>query len=142
MIEDFLKPHDKYDIKKLDLLKINAIEILMNITQFAPSASIRTFVLCEDQRSKGYPFIKRLASHLLYSFEQGIKIQVFEFFKVLLDNDQSDKKVEFNDLFYKEVLSVFLHFLANVEDLQPTPQLDAELATATLAENLPPGPSD
>lgn len=31
-ILDFLKPHDKYDIKKLDLLKINAIEILMNIS--------------------------------------------------------------------------------------------------------------
>jgi hypothetical protein len=68
-ILDFLKPHDKYDIKKLDLLKINAIEILMNISQFTPSASIRTFILCDDQRSKGYPFIKRLTSHLLYSFE-------------------------------------------------------------------------
>ena len=35
-ILDFLKPHDKFDIKKLDLLKINAIEILMNISQFTP----------------------------------------------------------------------------------------------------------
>ena len=47
-IEEFLKGHDKFDIKKIDLLKINAIEILMNITQFAPSISIRTFVLSED----------------------------------------------------------------------------------------------
>jgi hypothetical protein len=47
-ILDFLKPHDKYDIKKLDLLKINAIEILMNISQFTPSASLRTFILSED----------------------------------------------------------------------------------------------
>ena len=68
-IEDFIKPHDKYDIRKLDLMKINAIEILMNISQFSPSAALRSFVLCEDQRSKGYPFIKRLTSHLLYSFE-------------------------------------------------------------------------
>lgn len=64
-----------YDIRKIDLLKINAIEILMNITQqFSSTSSIRTFALCEDQKSKGYPFIKRLAFHLLYSFEQGIKI--------------------------------------------------------------------
>ena len=35
-ILDFLKPHDKFDIKKLDLLKINAIEILMSISQFTP----------------------------------------------------------------------------------------------------------
>ena len=117
-IEDFLKPHDKYDIRKLDLMKINAIEILMNISQFAPSASLRTFVLCEDQRTKGYPFIKRLTSHLLYSYEQGIKVQVFEFFKVLLDNEQTEKKVEFNDLFYKEVLSSFLTFIGTVENAQ------------------------
>lgn len=49
-----------------------------------------------------------------------MKIQVFEFFKVLLDNEQTDKKAEFNDLFYKEVLSVFLNFLASVEDFSVT----------------------
>lgn len=47
-ILDFLKPHDKFDIKKLDLLKINAIEIMINISQFTPSATIRSFILCED----------------------------------------------------------------------------------------------
>ena len=31
-IEDFLRIHDKFDIKKIDLLKINSIEILMNLT--------------------------------------------------------------------------------------------------------------
>lgn len=45
-------------------------------------------------------------------------MQIFEFFKVLLDNDQTDKKVEFNDIFYKEVLSAFLNFLTNIEDLK------------------------
>jgi len=38
-------------------------------------------------------------------------VQVFEFFKVLLDNDQTEKKVEFNDLFYREVITQFLQFL-------------------------------
>ena len=117
-ILDFLKPHDKYDIKKLDLLKINAIEILMNISQFTPSASLRTFILSEDQRTKGYPFIKKLTSHLLYSYEQGLKIEVFEFFKVLLDNEQTEKKVEFNDLFYRDTMMTFLSFLSTVEDLK------------------------
>jgi hypothetical protein len=117
-ILDFLKPHDKYDIKKLDLLKINAIEILMNISQFTPSASLRTFILSEDQRAKGYPFIKKLTSHLLFSYEQGLKIEVFEFFKVLLDNEQTEKKVEFNDLFYRDTMMTFLSFLSTVEDLK------------------------
>ena len=79
--------HDKHDIKKIDLLKINAIEILMNIIQFAPTISIRTFMLGENQKKEGYPFIKRLSQHILYSYEQGIKIQVCEFLKILLDNE-------------------------------------------------------
>lgn len=44
---------------------------------------------------------------------------MFEFFKVLLDNDQTEKKVEFNDLFYKEVFSSFLTFLSNIENASP-----------------------
>lgn len=110
-IEDFLKVHEKYDIKKIDLLKINSIEILMNIIQQAPSISIRAFILSEEQKSEGYPFIKRLASHILYSYEQGIKIQAFEFMKALLDNENIEKKVEFTDLYYKEVLTMLLSFL-------------------------------
>ncbi|CDW88124.1 UNKNOWN [Stylonychia lemnae] len=116
-IQDFLKFHDKYDIKKIDLLKINSIEILMNIITQAPSISIRAFILSDEQKREGYPFIKRLAYHVLYSFEQGIKIQVFEFMKALLDNENSDKKVEFTDLFYKEILNIFLSFLTQDEDL-------------------------
>jgi hypothetical protein len=107
-----LKFHDKYDIKKIDLLKINSIEILMSIITQAPSISIRAFILSDDQRREGYPFIKRLAYHVLYSFEQGIKIQVFEFMKALLDNENPDKKVEFSEIFYKEVLNIFLVFLS------------------------------
>ena len=31
-ITDFISVHDKYDITKIDLLKINAIEIMMSIS--------------------------------------------------------------------------------------------------------------
>jgi hypothetical protein len=55
---------------------------------------------------------------LLYSYEQGLKIEVFEFFKVLLDNEQTEKKVEFNDLFYRDTMMTFLSFLSTVEDLK------------------------
>jgi hypothetical protein len=48
-IVDFLKPHEKYDICKIDLLKINAIDVLMNITtQFSNTAAIRIFALSEN----------------------------------------------------------------------------------------------
>lgn len=89
----------------------------MNIIQQAPSISIRQFIISDEQKREGYPFIKRLAYHIIYSFEQGIKIQVFEFLKALLDSENADKKVEFIDLFYKEVLTVFLTFLGSEEDI-------------------------
>jgi len=60
-VDDFLTVHDKHDIKKIDFLKINAIEILMNFVQFAPSVSIRSFALSDDQKRQDYPFIKQLA---------------------------------------------------------------------------------
>jgi hypothetical protein len=58
-----------------------------------------------------------LAYHVIYSFEQGIKIQVFEFMKALLDNENADKKLEFSELFYKEVLNILLAFLSSNEDI-------------------------
>ena len=48
MIEDFITIHDRFDIRKLDLLKINSIEIMMNIGLLSPSISIRAFILNED----------------------------------------------------------------------------------------------
>ena len=37
--------------------------------------------------------------------------------KALLDNENSDKKVEFYDFFYKEVLHIFLNFLSSDDDI-------------------------
>ena len=61
---------------------------------------------------------------MLYSFEQGIQIQVFEFIKALLDNENNEKKVEFFDFFYKDVLCGFLTFLAS----DPETTIDSERA--------------
>ena len=44
-------------------------------------------MLGDDQKREGYPFMKRLAQHIVYSYEQGIKIQACEFLKVLVDNE-------------------------------------------------------
>ena len=40
-IEDFLGMHNKYDIRNIDLLKINSIEILMSIISQAPPVTVR-----------------------------------------------------------------------------------------------------
>ena len=33
---EFLKKHDKFDLRKIDFMKISAIEILLNLVQFTP----------------------------------------------------------------------------------------------------------
>lgn len=45
-----------------------------------------------------------------------------------MDNEQQDKKVEFNDLFYREVLNMFLSFLSENHDIDLTklPSCDYE----------------
>jgi hypothetical protein len=47
-IEDLIKKHDKFDIRKIDLLKISAIEILMSLITFSSLSSMRGFMLCHE----------------------------------------------------------------------------------------------
>lgn len=37
--------------------------------------------------------------------------------KALLDNENTDKKVEFSDFFYKEVINILLNFLSSDDDI-------------------------
>lgn len=60
-VDDLLKPHEKFDITKLDLLKINSIEILMNLIQFAPQANVRSFTIGEGQKKNDHPFLRQVA---------------------------------------------------------------------------------
>lgn len=76
-------------------------------------------MLSEEQKRSEKPFIRQLAQHMMLSYEQGIKIQVSEFFKVLIDNEQTEKKVEFHDLFYQKVLMLFTDFLNLDNDIVP-----------------------
>jgi hypothetical protein len=48
---------------------------------------------------------------MMFSHEQGIKVQVSEFFKNLLDSEVMEKKLEFYSLFYDTVLMSFLEYL-------------------------------
>ena len=47
----------------------------------------------------------------MYSKEQGIKIEICELLKTLIDADFPEKKAEFHDLFYNNTLSYFAEFL-------------------------------
>ena len=47
-MDDFLMKHDKFDIRKIDLLKISALEILMSLIQFSPQSSVKSYIMSAE----------------------------------------------------------------------------------------------
>lgn len=95
-------------------MKINSLEIIISFYQSAhlPMPDINKFALGQDQLQRGLPFLNQLVQHLIYSPEQGIKVQICDFFKSLLDGEQT----YFNHLpnkesLYKNVIKGFVEFL-------------------------------
>jgi hypothetical protein len=84
---------DKFieEVHRLDVMKINSMEIIISFQQseHVPLSSISKFLTGMDQSSKGYPFLVYLVKHLIYSGDQGIKIQICDFFKSIFEIDNS-----------------------------------------------------
>lgn len=59
-----------------------------------------------------------------------MKIQVCELLKTLLDNEQVDKKVEYSEMFYKEIMTVFVEFLSQDNNLDLSTFIDDEFSKA------------
>lgn len=54
---------------------------------------------------------------MIYSSQQGLKLSICEFFKDLLSCDlNSEKKIDFYDLIYSQVIATFITFLAKNDD--------------------------
>jgi hypothetical protein len=45
---------------------------------------MRYFIQSETQVARGYPFLRNLAAHMVYSAQMGVKISICEFLKDLL----------------------------------------------------------
>ena len=67
------------------------MEIIISFQQSVhiPITNINGFVMGLEQNRKGFPFLRNLVDHLHYSPEQGLKIQICDFFKTLFDSDYS-----------------------------------------------------
>lgn len=73
---------------------------------------INKFVLGDEQKQRGLPFLNNLVSHLTHSPEQGIKIQICDFFKSLFDCEQNSlNNYSSKEQLYKSVLRRFVQFL-------------------------------
>lgn len=114
-----------YDqLQKLDLMKINSMEIIISFQQseHVPPPSINKFLTGIDQSSKGCPFLVYLVRHLIYSGDQGIKIQICDFFKSIFEVDTPGNSLQTREILYKFVLMGFIGFLTKIEEEGLSPQ--------------------
>ena len=110
----------EYEVKKIELLKVHVAEILTNCFQILPSTvslmhyflgTIKAILLSETQKNEDYLLLSQLASLFLYSPFDGMKLEINELFKNLLDPSSKDLKDEFFDVFYSRILPAFIDYL-------------------------------
>jgi hypothetical protein len=129
-IESLMAIDPKYGKRKIDWLKINAVEILTHIQQLNFKNELIAYnediisSMKMDQTS--FPFLDNMTKHLIYSHDQGLKLQIAEFFKALMENAEQRNIMGFKDQFYAVCMNQFAKFFA----------ADHEIDIETMAENL------
>ncbi len=108
---------DPENIKKAKL-KINCIEILLNILNITPRKIIllldiiKAHIIGKNQKNNEHPLLSELCNILIHQENFGIKYEIEELLKSLLDSELPDKKNEFYDLFYNKCLTKLVEFLS------------------------------
>lgn len=99
-------------------MKINCMEIIISFQQsvHVPPQGFNKFILGTDQQQKKYPFLTSLTRHLMYSPEQGLKIQISDFFKQLFDGNASQILIIDKEIMYQQVLGKFLEFFKSLQE--------------------------
>ena len=62
-------------------------------------------------------FLRHLAKHMIYSSQMGIKVSICEFFKDLISKETSEMQKNFQNIILECVVSKFLSFLVEDDDL-------------------------
>lgn len=105
-------------IDKINKMKAKLIQILINCLICTPGI-VKNYIICKSQKTREHSLLQELCELLLKNDNFGIKFEVkykiyykiSEFLKGLLDNDVSDKKNEFFELFFSRILKKFIDFL-------------------------------
>jgi hypothetical protein len=76
-------------MSRVDSMKINSIEIIISFQQsiHVPVQNIFRFLI--DEQRPHFTILGNLVSHLMYSSDQGLMVQIAEFLKLILDRDNS-----------------------------------------------------
>ena len=91
--------------------------------------AVKAILLSEEQKKNDYVMLTRLVSLFLHSAFDGMKLEICEFLKGLLDPESKDLKDEFFDLFYTKLLPQLVDYLANTPEDMFTSSLVLEILT-------------
>lgn len=91
-------------------IKINSIEILINILTVVPNI-LKSYIIGKNQKNKEHPLLAELCNILIHQENFGVKYEIGELIKSLLDNEVSEKKNEFYDLFFSKCLKKLIEFV-------------------------------
>jgi hypothetical protein len=100
-------------------IKINSIEILINILGIVPRKFliifldlIKAYITSRSQRSKEHPLLEELCNILIHQENFGVKYEIGELLKSLLDNEtNNENRNDFYELFYNKCLKRLVEFL-------------------------------
>ena len=72
---------------------------------------IKAYIIGKNQKTKEHPLLSELCNILIHQENFGIKYEIEELLKSLLDSELLDKKNEFYELFYNKCLTKLVEFL-------------------------------
>ncbi len=72
---------------------------------------MKTYITSKGQKTKEHPLLSELCNILIHRENFGVKFEIGELLKSLLDNEVTEKKSEFYDLFYNKCLKKLVEFL-------------------------------
>jgi hypothetical protein len=93
---------------------------------------MKNYILSDEQKDKDYEFVKLFTKQMVVAHESGIRLQICEFLKILLDNESLERRNEFFEVFYEHGLCMFTEFLqspSESDDMAFSKQLIIEIFT-------------
>ena len=123
VLEQIIEENKKDENKEIDknyqikeFIRIQAVEIFINILAFIPNA-----ILDYIKKENDHKLLKQLTNIMLYSNNFGIKYEICQIYKNLIETQLKEKTLDRMELFIEpfKILLKFLQTPINSKDSQP-----------------------
>jgi hypothetical protein len=99
-----------YMISQQELATTRAAEILGNLFQIC-AEKIKLYIICQEQAIDGYKFLNCIAKAAITSTIAGVRIELIELLKSLIDPESQGPKDKISELFYGQCMKQFTDFI-------------------------------